>query len=273
MKYYLAYGSNLNATAMYSRCYDSKMFGTAVIHGYRLTSQGSVGSSYFTIIPSETETVPVGVWKISDKDEKALDFYEGYPSLYRKETIKVDVNCFDGSVKTVEALVYIMNDKGIEVMPQQYYIEMCEKGYQDFGLDIDYLSNVLDTLKEKSRSLGTRIPSKKVALVNHSGFVVNEITVSEFIRDIIEMNQDCCGAVTVVTGDDRKRYPTISYRFGQLSGGRCQDFSFLGGVVSSYVAEENYEGDRKDYFVTLKETPKQERGKNQKTDILCCGIM
>lgn len=273
MKYYLAYGSNLNTTAMQSRCPEAKMFGKASLHGYRLTSQGSIGASYFTIIPSKSETVPVGIWEISDKDERALDFYEGYPNLYRKETIEIDVDCFDGSKKTVEALVYIMNDRDFEIIPEQYYIEVCERGYQDFGLDIDYLSNVLDTLKEKSRKLGARVPFGKVALVNHSGFITNEITVSELIRDIIETNKDSCGAVTVLTGDDRKRFPTLSYRFGQLSGGRCQDFSFLDGVVSSYVAEESYEGCRKDFFLTLKETPKQKRDKNQKTSILRCGIM
>ena len=43
-----------------------------------------------TVEPKEGATVPVLLWKIEPLDEAALDRYEGWPHLYRKEMIDVE---------------------------------------------------------------------------------------------------------------------------------------------------------------------------------------
>ena len=45
------------------------------------------GGAVATIEPSKNGKVPVLLWDIEPSDEVALDRYEGYPWLYRKEII------------------------------------------------------------------------------------------------------------------------------------------------------------------------------------------
>ena len=49
MKYYLAYGSNLNIRQMQMRCPGAKPVGTMVLKGYELLFKGSKTGSYLTI--------------------------------------------------------------------------------------------------------------------------------------------------------------------------------------------------------------------------------
>ena len=96
---YIAYGSNLNLRQMSYRCPTAKVVGTAVLRNWRLLFCGVA-----TIERYKGGEVPVLVWDIQPKDERALDIYEGYPQLYRKETVRVTLNG-----KQVKAMIYIMN--------------------------------------------------------------------------------------------------------------------------------------------------------------------
>ena len=80
-KFYLAYGSNLNVHQMAWRCPGADVAGIATLHDYRLLFRGSGSGFYLTIEPCIGSEVPVGVWSITEADEKALDRYEGYPSF------------------------------------------------------------------------------------------------------------------------------------------------------------------------------------------------
>lgn len=81
---------------------------------------------------------------IEDSDEKALDRYEGYPTLYRKEMIDVEMD--DGT--KVNAMVYIMN-YGNPALPYKEYLNTIIKGYQDVGLDPSYLEETLIDTKNR----------------------------------------------------------------------------------------------------------------------------
>ena len=92
-KFYLAYGSNLNVKQMQFRCPDAKIVGTAEIPNYQLLFKGSKTGSYLTIEPKQGCTVPAAVWSVSERDELALDRYEGYPRHYTKETVTGTSSC------------------------------------------------------------------------------------------------------------------------------------------------------------------------------------
>ena len=128
MKYYLAYGSNLNKAQMAFRCPDAVPIGTGRINNYELAFRRGV----LTIIPNWEEYVPVGVWKISEDDEKSLDRYEGYPRFYRKETVPIVIT---KTGEVVDAMYYIMNDGYRVDVPSMAYMRTCKKGYEDFGMD------------------------------------------------------------------------------------------------------------------------------------------
>ena len=127
MKYYLAYGSNLNKHQMKFRCPDAVPAGSCVLHNWELVFRRGV----LTIEPCPGGIVPMGVWKISEADEKSLDRYEGFPHLYRKELFPVLLkNGKDG-----EAMAYIMNPGRAIEEPSFSYMRTVQVGYEDFGFD------------------------------------------------------------------------------------------------------------------------------------------
>lgn len=125
---YLAYGSNLHIPSMQHRCPTAEVLGTSTLRGYRLVFNGVA-----TIVPDPDSNVPVLLWDIKPADEIPLDRYEGYPSLYRRETVQVKLNG-----KTVDAMVYIMNSEGIRP-PLDFYYDIIRRGYEQNGLDISFL--------------------------------------------------------------------------------------------------------------------------------------
>lgn len=135
-KLYIAYGSNMNLAQMAVRCPTAKVKGVGKIKGWKLVFRGNDGNAVATIEPSEDEEVPVLLWEIKPKDETALDIYEGYPRLYRKEIINVN---FKG--KNTSAMVYIMNEGRPLGRPSQRYFETIRQGYESAGLDKKYLES------------------------------------------------------------------------------------------------------------------------------------
>ena len=129
-KLYIAYGSNMNLRQMAKRCPTAKVVGAATLPGYRLLFRGPDGGAVATVERSKRGRVPVLLWSITPADEAALDRYEGWPRLYRKETVKVKL-----SGKKVEAMVYIMNEGRAIGTPSQYYYNVIEEGYASAGLD------------------------------------------------------------------------------------------------------------------------------------------
>ena len=135
MKFYLAYGSNLNKRQMARRCPDAEPFGTVYIPDYALTFRGNFrGMGVANIEPCKGSIVQAGLWKISAADEESLDIYEGYPHLYDKKDM--DVVC-DGQV--VRAMVYIIRMGLKYAKPSEDYLGIIEQGYKDFGLDTEPL--------------------------------------------------------------------------------------------------------------------------------------
>lgn len=132
---YIAYGSNLNKDQMSYRCPKARFVGSGLIKDYKLKFK-----VHLTIEPSEGDWVPVGLWEINLLDEwRRLDRYEGLPTYYRKEKLKVIMGN-----KEVEGIVYLMNPvyKYLHVPTDSYY-QICADGYRDCGLSLSYLESAL----------------------------------------------------------------------------------------------------------------------------------
>lgn len=93
-KYYIAYGSNLNLMQMAKRCPDAKTVGTGLLEDYELQFRGRKDNAFATIEQKAGKQVPVLLWQISDRDEKRLDQYEGYPLFYGKQMVEVEIFYF-----------------------------------------------------------------------------------------------------------------------------------------------------------------------------------
>ena len=133
-KIYLAYGSNLNIRQMSFRCPRAKVLGTTTLDGYELLFRGFHEGAVATVEPKKGSSVPVLLWETTESDEIALDHYEGYPNLYRKEEIIVP---FEG--KDVEAYIYIMNDGRPINAPGCGYYATIREGYNNCGFDVAFL--------------------------------------------------------------------------------------------------------------------------------------
>jgi gamma-glutamylcyclotransferase (GGCT)/AIG2-like uncharacterized protein YtfP len=102
MRYYFAYGSNLNLAQMKSRCLEAKVIGTTVLNDYQL-----VFKTHLDVVPKKDSTVPIGIFFISSSDEAALDRYEGVEAkYYEKKEITVEF----GNQK-ITGLIYVMTDQ------------------------------------------------------------------------------------------------------------------------------------------------------------------
>jgi gamma-glutamylcyclotransferase (GGCT)/AIG2-like uncharacterized protein YtfP len=133
-KLYIAYGSNLNLAQMADRCPTARVIGSGEMKDWRLLFRGSRAGAVATVEPEKGSSVPVLLWEITSADEAALDRYEGWPFLYRKETVTVKING-----RTIKAMVYIMNEGRPLGQPGCYYYSVILEGYKEAGFDMDIL--------------------------------------------------------------------------------------------------------------------------------------
>ena len=89
---YGAYGANLNMANMEVRCPLAKP-----ILGFHLVDYKLVFNGVADIIKHKGAKVPIGLWKITDKCEKALDRFEGFPYCIQENVcLKLDIPGFKG---------------------------------------------------------------------------------------------------------------------------------------------------------------------------------
>ncbi len=148
-KLYIAYGSNLNLTQMHNRCPTAEVAGKSELKNHRLCFVGDDEYAVANVIRVKGETVPVLIWRIQPSDEQALDRYEGYPRLYRKEYRFVNL-----SGKRVKAMIYIMNQARRLGIPNSIYLETIREGY----IAADFDSYIFEEAARRSYS-HTKIPN------------------------------------------------------------------------------------------------------------------
>lgn len=142
---YMAYGSNMNIKQMQHRCPTAKPVSKLILKGYRLLFRGTDYGAVATIEKYARGAVPVLLWELEPADEDALDHYEGFPYLYRKEYLKIR----HGS-ESREAMVYIMNPGRRMGRPNPAYFKTINDGYIHARFDIRYLNEAVKASVELS---------------------------------------------------------------------------------------------------------------------------
>lgn len=127
---YLAYGSNMNLEQMAFRCPTAKVLGPATLEGFKLTFRGTLGRAVANIEPNQEGRVPVLLWEIQLADEVALDRYEGFPTLYRKQMLSIK---FNG--RRQQVMAYVMNPGRSRGVPSTSYFNTIREGYLSAGFD------------------------------------------------------------------------------------------------------------------------------------------
>jgi gamma-glutamylcyclotransferase (GGCT)/AIG2-like uncharacterized protein YtfP len=129
---YFAYGSNLHHKQMKRRCKDSIFLKKINLKDFKLTFRSKYRAA--DIEYKKKSIVPGGLYEISKNDEKKLDVYEDYPTLYKKYYF----NYYGKKVMT-----YTMVKKSIFKFPTERYLSIVKCGYKNCDLDIKYLKQAL----------------------------------------------------------------------------------------------------------------------------------
>tara|TARA_Y100000034_G_scaffold136916_1_gene217085 strand:+ start:12759 stop:13193 length:435 start_codon:yes stop_codon:yes gene_type:complete len=144
MKYYFAYGSNMDENQMMVRCPDSELVGKGVLKGYRIgfsAFSNTWGGGVADVVQEEGSEVWGVVYSITGKDLKRLDRYEGFPNYYGR---------FEGKIllgrRKVIAFVYEVVNKEDFVEPSDEYRRVMIDAVRKFGFPEGYLEG----LKRKS---------------------------------------------------------------------------------------------------------------------------
>lgn len=117
------------------RCPGATVAFTGYLINWKLLYRGSRTGSYATVKRQKGSRVPVAVWNIDSKNEKALDLYEGYPRFYKKRNVFVQLK--NGTRK--KAMIYLLPDSATAGRPSSRYVGTVLQGYKDMGFDTDYL--------------------------------------------------------------------------------------------------------------------------------------
>ena len=129
---YFAYGSNLNHFQMKRRCKDSKFLKKINLKDFRLTFRSKYRAADIEF--KKNSIVPGGLFEISKSDERKLDVYEDYPSLYKKMYFT-----YYGK----KIMTYTMTKKTKFMFPTERYLNVVKRGYRDCKLSNKFLQKAL----------------------------------------------------------------------------------------------------------------------------------
>ena len=129
---YFAYGSNLHHKQMKKRCKDSIYLKKIILKNFKLTFRSKYRAA--DIEKKKNSKVVGGLYNISKTDEKKLDVYEDYPTLYKK----MHFNYYNKKIMT-----YIMPKKTPFKYPAKKYLNTIIQGYKDCMINKKYLNNAL----------------------------------------------------------------------------------------------------------------------------------
>ena len=130
--FYFAYGSNLNHFQMKRRCKDSIFLKKINLKNFKLIFRSRYRAA--DIEPKRRSIVPGALFQISKSDEKKLDIYEDYPSLYKK---------YYFSYYGKKVMTYTMTKKTRFAFPTEHYLNIVKVGYKNCKLDLSYLKKAL----------------------------------------------------------------------------------------------------------------------------------
>ena len=132
---YFAYGSNLNHFQMKRRCKDSIFLKKINLKDFILTFRSKYRAA--DIEKKKNSIVLGALFEISRSDEKKLDVYEDFPTLYKK---------YYFSYYGKKVMTYTMVKKTPFRFPTTRYLNIVKQGYKDCRLDQKHLKKILNNI-------------------------------------------------------------------------------------------------------------------------------
>lgn len=134
MPMYFAYGSNMDVSAMASRCPRSKPLGPARLMRFRFAI---MPEGYATVLVDPSRTVHGVLWDLALSDVRQLDAYEDFGrGLYRK-VLQPVIRRAGGAV---QALIYVASGAG--GLPREGYLRQVISAAQSWQLPAAYIAEI-----------------------------------------------------------------------------------------------------------------------------------
>ena len=137
LRYYFAYGSNMDKKQMERRCPHASFFAIGELDGYRfIINERGVA----TITEKKSSIVWGVVWKISRSDEESLDGFEGVmkKGFYVKRTVQVKT-----TQETLSPVLVYVDEDTIEGSARAGYTETLLAAAKVARLPKDYINEQL----------------------------------------------------------------------------------------------------------------------------------
>ena len=136
---YAAYGSNLSLAQIATRCPGIDIAGQGLLRNARL-----VFAHYLGIVPDDSSSVPVGLFRCTAADVASLDRREGLGQSYDRYLVTVEQHDRDGNpLSSVRCFTYVKRHNEPEPSADQYW-QTCLMGYRDFRFDDRRLRHARD---------------------------------------------------------------------------------------------------------------------------------
>lgn len=139
MKLYLAYGANTNLSNMKSRCPEAKYICNITLHHHRLVFRGVAD-----VVPNRGSKAVCAMWLITPECERALDRFEGFPTLYVKRYVTVHLQ---GQRHRVMFYVMTRPASRGEAEPSNGYEQCLREGYAACGMPIGQIDRAIGRAK------------------------------------------------------------------------------------------------------------------------------
>lgn len=138
--YYFAYGSNIPSKYIKQHCPSAEFVGVGFLNDYELNY------NYYADINAKKGEKVLGVVYCIDKRELArLDYYEGYPNLYKRYNVEIDV-----SGVSFDCLVYEMTRRNKKAeLPTLDYLDIIDEGYNEYNMNKEYYLNPLKEMLKR----------------------------------------------------------------------------------------------------------------------------
>ncbi len=136
MPNYFAYGSNMDARQMAQRCPGARRVGVATLRDHRVAYVGHSarwGGAVATVVPSPGDRIEGVLWAVDEGHVAALDRYEGHPTCYRRQLVRVTAGG-----RTSRALTYVhglASETAWTGSPSPAYLDRILRGAKAAGAD------------------------------------------------------------------------------------------------------------------------------------------
>ena len=131
---YFAYGSNLNLSQMRRRCPGSRPVRAHFLEEHELVLRGVAN-----IEDAPGSHIPGAIYEICESDEKTLDGYEGFPTLYTKLYFECDIG----------KVMYYRLVEAVFKKARKGYVKIIETGFKEWELPLDHLEAAIKTQSER----------------------------------------------------------------------------------------------------------------------------